>query len=203
MVLSADAEQLREAEVLAARAYTCCVCLAAGAAERVSFALCGHGVWGYEEEAGELSAAVPDGEGVVRGGFMGSPTPVWGCGCAKLLSTMCQAHRLMHAELWLTQVRLMNEWIVGKYGRKVCPLCHVKGRPAVNEFNFEGQLGGEGVDKLAWACVSCQEFVVVPRNLGKGLLPGIETMVIDVNSYYRRSSEIYTSGTREGWVPQM
>jgi len=197
ILLASDAEQLRAEEVMASRAYACSRCLASGAAERANFAFCGSSVWGYGEEPDQLTAGVMDENDVVRGGFMGAPTPVWGCSCTKLLSTLCQEHRLLLAEAWLTQVDLMNEWILSVFGRKVCPVCHEDHQVGVDAHKFEGDLGGEGSQKVMWACVSCQDFVVVPREVGKGLIQGIEDLVIDVNSYFKKSSELYAGGFTE------
>lgn len=191
LMLAADAEQLRESEVLASRAYACASCLEKGAAERHSFWFSGNRVWGYHEDPNELTAAVPDPQGRLRGRFMGDPTPAWGCSCAKLLSSLCRSHRELLAEAWLTQVDLMNEWILTIFGKRVCPVCFDDRRLGIESYVFAGEQGGENCDKVMWACVSCQEFVVVPRYMGASLIPGVEEMVTDVNSYFKKKSEIY------------
>ena len=126
-----------------------------------------------------------------KSGFRGPATPVWGCGCTKLLATtLCQGHRLMHAESWLDQAALMNERILSMYGRRVCPFCQRGDRLGVDAYAFRKREGGEGHAKVAWACLVCQEFVVAPKEHAMGLLPGMQKLVVDSNSYFRKSSEL-------------
>ncbi|KAI2772118.1 hypothetical protein F4815DRAFT_504477 [Daldinia loculata] len=51
----------------------------------------------------------------------------------------------------------MKIYVDSLYGRMVCPGCKIF--PGLNDYNFEGPLGGEGVYK-AWICLACHGFVI-------------------------------------------
>ncbi|KAI0851923.1 hypothetical protein F5Y00DRAFT_258879 [Daldinia vernicosa] len=103
------------------------------------------------------------------GGWKGAPLEITGCSCGvKLLGRrLCSPHRLQHLLDMQEAISNMKIYIDSMYGRSVCPVC--KQRPGINEYNFEGPQGGEGVCK-AWMCLVCHGFVltenttsVIPR----------------------------------------
>ncbi|KAI1653680.1 hypothetical protein F4813DRAFT_393446 [Daldinia decipiens] len=102
------------------------------------------------------------------GGWRGSPLEVTGCSCGvKLLGRrLCSPHRLQHLLNLQEAVSDMKIYIESLYGKMVCPGC--KSVPGINNYDFKGLPGGEGVYK-AWACLACHGIVITENTTA--LLP--------------------------------
>ena len=57
----------------------------------------------------------------------------------------------------MEQVWSMRNYVYTMHGKVVCPLCRINA--GVDQYNFSGPNGGEN-QQLAWACMSCNSFVV-------------------------------------------
>jgi hypothetical protein len=162
---------LSERDILASRAYLCEFCISKGLK---GFYNSVFWVWGRDTRTtlGEVASRAPD----MSGGFRGSVAELTGCGCGRklLAADLCNEHRLDRVKQWQDQVASTKTWVGKEYAKKECPKCRL--RRGVDRFNFRGKEGGGELDRIAWACLVCREFVFVDREARTSVLPGVEKL---------------------------
>jgi len=146
--------QVTDQQVKDGRAYACHNCLRDGTAFRAAYNDYDRHIWGFDEP---------------NRSHHGPPTPVFGCSCGQKLvqSTMCKSHRLEQAAIWVESTEKVRNWMNQIWGAKVCPFCmsYPKGESPVDVHDFQGYKGGAGISKVVYLCLSCQDIVIVPREM--------------------------------------
>ncbi|KAI0130689.1 hypothetical protein F4814DRAFT_456706 [Daldinia grandis] len=104
------------------------------------------------------------------GNPMGIPMPDFTS--SSLVSTGLTKKHLLDLQEAISDMRI---YIDSLYGKMVCPVC--KFWPGINDYNFQGPLGGEGALKT-WICLACHGIVItenttalIPRHYLKSGAP--------------------------------
>jgi hypothetical protein len=146
---------LTDKQLLDGRAYACHNCLRdGGKAFSVAYNDYDRHVWGVDEPGRQ---------------HHGLPTPEFGCSCGK----SCHSHRLARASNWVNSTVEVRNWMNKLWGAKVCPFCmsYPKGESPVDAYGFKGNRGGEDLPQVVYVCLSCQDIVIIPREVGMGPIP--------------------------------
>ncbi|KAM5373734.1 hypothetical protein ACJZ2D_006905 [Fusarium nematophilum] len=88
-----------------------------------------------------------------------------GCACADRMfgSWLCRFHRFYYAEEAMKQAALMREWRISRFKKPVCPVC-LAHKPLGEVNESAGVAGFEPGQPTAWACLTCNEWVVNQEN---------------------------------------
>ncbi|KAI1506173.1 hypothetical protein F5X99DRAFT_426191 [Biscogniauxia marginata] len=95
------------------------------------------------------------------GGWRGRPLDITGCSCALKLfgRRICSPHRLQYMIKMDETARKIREYVIGLYGKMVCPFC--RRNAGVDAYNFAG---AQGREKNSTARTKTGPFPVVSLN---------------------------------------
>ncbi|KAI1388550.1 uncharacterized protein F4822DRAFT_443472 [Hypoxylon trugodes] len=93
------------------------------------------------------------------GGWYQTTYPITGCSCGYKLfhRVICSPHRLQYLINMQVAATQMREYCKSLYGRMVCPLC--RARPGIDNYQFQGQAGGEENAIKGYCCLNCHGLV--------------------------------------------
>lgn len=163
-----EANPITATDIVLMRAYLCTSCAEhIGESPQNAAALRPAGaarVWGKYRNGDQPDGvvALPGGESIE---YKRDGLPATGCACATKVfdRRLCRFHRLFYAGESLRQAALMQEWRLNRFGKVVCPACLLT--KSAQDANLSADQGDfELLAPTAWACLSCNDWVINQDN---------------------------------------